>query len=180
MVLTHLYVEGRTVPYRTPLRSPFTSEVDARRSGATALTAAISPFGSFADPKGYPSGRGRRMYRAVHTAPNRSAGRRPARHKRRRGAQPHQTRDFTRREGSRSGVRLLAGTAQSDKPRDESELVAVLREQLTAERPAHSEARRLLAAALERIPPQLEAPSEQRGSPESGGEQEQDRAASLP
>jgi hypothetical protein len=35
-----------------------------------------------------------------------------------------------------------------------------LREQLEAERKAHAEARRLLAAALERIPPQLEAPQE--------------------
>jgi hypothetical protein len=43
-----------------------------------------------------------------------------------------------------------------------SELIATLREQLQAERQAHSEARRLLAAALERIPPQLEAPSEAR------------------
>ena len=33
-----------------------------------------------------------------------------------------------------------------------SELIATLREQLQAERQAHSEARRLLAAALERIP----------------------------
>jgi ferric-dicitrate binding protein FerR (iron transport regulator) len=40
-----------------------------------------------------------------------------------------------------------------------------LREQLQAERQAHAEARRLLAAALERIPPQLEAPE----SPESPG-----------
>jgi hypothetical protein len=35
-----------------------------------------------------------------------------------------------------------------------------LREQLEAERQGHAEARRLLAAALERIPPQLEAPRE--------------------
>jgi len=33
-----------------------------------------------------------------------------------------------------------------------------LREQLQAERQAHAESRRLLAAALERIPPQLESP----------------------
>src|SRR5215218_2684409 len=33
-----------------------------------------------------------------------------------------------------------------------------LREQLEAERQAHAEARRLLMAALERIPPQIEAP----------------------
>src|SRR5215207_7950836 len=42
-----------------------------------------------------------------------------------------------------------------------------LREQLQAERQAHSEARRLLAAALERIPPQLEAPTE-TPEPETG------------
>ena len=35
-----------------------------------------------------------------------------------------------------------------------------LREQLEAERQGHAEARRLLAAALERIPPQLEPPQE--------------------
>lgn len=45
------------------------------------------------------------------------------------------------------------------------ETIAVLREQLEAERQAHAEARRLLMAALERIPPQLEAPE----SPESEG-----------
>ena len=45
-----------------------------------------------------------------------------------------------------------------------------LRTQLEAERQAHAEARRLLAAALERIPPQLEAPSQEpRESPESPG-----------
>jgi hypothetical protein len=38
------------------------------------------------------------------------------------------------------------------------DLIATLHEQLEAERQAHAEARRLLAAALERIPPQLEAP----------------------
>ena len=51
-----------------------------------------------------------------------------------------------------------------------AELIATLREQLQAERQAHAEARRLLAAALERIPPQLEAPtapSEPRESPET-------------
>jgi excisionase family DNA binding protein len=38
------------------------------------------------------------------------------------------------------------------------ETIALLREQLEAERQAHSEARRLLLRALERIPPALEAP----------------------
>jgi hypothetical protein len=46
-----------------------------------------------------------------------------------------------------------------------------LRMQLEAERQGHAEARRLLAAALERIPPQLDAPAETPsdapGSPES-------------
>src|SRR5215208_2285516 len=39
--------------------------------------------------------------------------------------------------------------------------------QLEAERQAHAEARRLLMAALERIPPQLEAPPEAREAPET-------------
>ena len=63
------------------------------------------------------------------------------------------------------------------------ETIAALREQLEAERQAHSEARRLLMAALERIPAQLEAPSEaaetaeqeparQSPAPAAGGAQE--------
>jgi hypothetical protein len=39
------------------------------------------------------------------------------------------------------------------------ELIATLREQLDLERQAHAEARRLLAAALERIPPAIDAPA---------------------
>jgi len=42
--------------------------------------------------------------------------------------------------------------------------------QLEAERQAHAEARRLLMAALERIPPQLEAPPDERESPETDAE----------
>jgi DNA-directed RNA polymerase specialized sigma24 family protein len=53
-----------------------------------------------------------------------------------------------------------------------AELIATLREQLQAERQAHAEARRLLMAALERIPPQLEAPSEAQESPETVEEQQ--------
>ena len=45
--------------------------------------------------------------------------------------------------------------------------VAYLREQLAAERRANDENRRLLLAALERIPPQLEPPSEAEDAPES-------------
>ena len=47
-----------------------------------------------------------------------------------------------------------------------AELIATLREQLQAERQAHAEARRLLAAALERIPA-IEAPLE---APETADE----------
>ncbi len=44
-----------------------------------------------------------------------------------------------------------------------------LREQLEAEREAHAESRRLLLAALEKIPPAIEAPREARESPVSPG-----------
>jgi excisionase family DNA binding protein len=45
-----------------------------------------------------------------------------------------------------------------------------LERQLEAERGSSAELRRLLAAALERIPPQLEAPSEPREAPETATE----------
>jgi excisionase family DNA binding protein len=45
-----------------------------------------------------------------------------------------------------------------------------LERQLEAERGSSAELRRLLAAALERIPPQLEAPSEPRQAPETATE----------
>ena len=52
--------------------------------------------------------------------------------------------------------------------------VEYLREQLDREREANRENRRLLAAALERIPPQLEAPPEPPGAPETAaGEPEE-------
>ena len=67
----------------------------------------------------------------------------------------------------------------TDRPQSDSsalisakdETIATLRDQLEAERQAHAEARRLLMAALERIPPQLEAPQEARESPETVGEE---------
>jgi hypothetical protein len=49
------------------------------------------------------------------------------------------------------------------------ETIALLRLQLEAERQAHAEARRLLMAALERIPPQLEPPVD-RGDPQEARE----------
>jgi hypothetical protein len=69
------------------------------------------------------------------------------------------------REAGRVYV-LLAATTNRDKPAEESELVAVLREQLAAERQAHAEARRIIAGLVERIPA-IEAPSEARESPET-------------
>ena len=61
------------------------------------------------------------------------------------------------------------------------ETIATLRDQLEAERQAHAEARRLLMAALVRIPPQLEAPAspEARESPQTV-EEEPDRAEPRP
>jgi excisionase family DNA binding protein len=55
-----------------------------------------------------------------------------------------------------------------------SELIATLREQLQAERQAHAEARRLLAAALERIPLQLESPRDEQESPQAAAEDQSD------
>src|SRR5215211_9103487 len=52
---------------------------------------------------------------------------------------------------------------------DTDRLISTLEEQLALEREAHAEARRLLAAALERIPA-IEAPSEPRESPETPSE----------
>jgi hypothetical protein len=74
-------------------------------------------------------------------------------------------------------------TPEPGRPHDRTndrtgELIATLREQLEAERQAHAEARRLLAAALERIPA-IEAPSEPQESPVSGEEQ-QGRGAPRP
>ena len=51
-------------------------------------------------------------------------------------------------------------------PDHTEELIRTLREQLSAERQAHAESRRLLAAALERIPA-IEAPSDAPGASET-------------
>ena len=56
------------------------------------------------------------------------------------------------RDRSRSDVDALISAAKD-------ETIDALREQLQAERQAHAEARRLLMAALEKIPPAIEAPS---------------------
>jgi hypothetical protein len=52
-----------------------------------------------------------------------------------------------------------------------AEMIATLLEQVQAERQAHAETRMLLAAALERIPPQLEPPSGRSEAPVSPQEE---------
>jgi hypothetical protein len=69
--------------------------------------------------------------------------------------------------GGRVYVLLSADQESEQTPDHTAELIRTLQEQLAAERPAHAEARRLLMAALERIPPQLEAPQEAPESPET-------------
>jgi hypothetical protein len=54
------------------------------------------------------------------------------------------------------------------------ETIATLRDQLEAERQAHAESRRLLMAALEKIPPAIEAPPEARESPKTASEERSD------
>jgi excisionase family DNA binding protein len=79
------------------------------------------------------------------------------------------------REGGRLYVLLnTEPTPDPERTHDRtSELIAALREQLQAERQAHAEARRLLMAALERIPA-IEAPAsgatDERGPHQTGGE----------
>jgi hypothetical protein len=71
---------------------------------------------------------------------------------------PDQSVDRPRPDTDQTTDRLQSDNAALISAKDET--IAALREQLEAERQAHSGARRLLMAALERIPPQLEAPQE--------------------
>jgi hypothetical protein len=68
---------------------------------------------------------------------------------------------------------LLGYRLSTEQPHDHTaELIATVREQLQPKRQGHAEARRLLAAALERIPPQLKpgASTEPSESPEPRSE----------
>ncbi|PLS87785.1 MAG: hypothetical protein CYG60_00075 [Actinobacteria bacterium] len=56
--------------------------------------------------------------------------------------------------------------ASSDEPSDQVQLIAVLREQLAAEREANRENRRIIAGLVQRIP-ELEATLEPRDEPET-------------
>ena len=81
------------------------------------------------------------------------------------------------REAGRVYV-LLSDAANRDESINESQLVAILREQLAAERQAHSEARRIIAGLVERIPA-IEAPREAADAPETV-EGEPERAEPRP
>ena len=84
-----------------------------------------------------------------------------------------QSTDRPRPDTDQTADRLQSDNAALISAKDET--IAALREQLEAERQAHSGARRLLMAALERIPPQLEAPQEASEASETV-EEEPERA----
>jgi len=90
------------------------------------------------------------------------------------------------RQGGRVFVLLGQGqpteqTTERTGPTEDrtAELIDTLREQLSEERQAHAEARRLLMAALERIPPQLEAPRESPQTVEEEPEGSEPRPATV-
>src|SRR5215204_3869213 len=87
-----------------------------------------------------------------------------------------QTTDRPRPATDQTTDRLQSDSSALISAKDET--IATLRDQLEAERQAHAEARRLLMAALERIPA-LEAPPEPRESPETV-EEEPERAEPRP
>ena len=76
-----------------------------------------------------------------------------------------QSTNRTRPDIDQTADRLQSDSTALISAKDET--IATLRDQLEAERQAHAEARRLLMAALERIPPQIEAPQEARESPQT-------------
>jgi len=80
--------------------------------------------------------------------------------------------DRTRTTGDRPDDRSQSDASALISSKDET--IAALREQLEQANERDRENRRLLAAALERIPPQLEAPSEARESTQQTVEQEQE------
>ena len=72
--------------------------------------------------------------------------------------------DRTTPEHDQTSDRSRSDAAALISAKDET--IAALREQLQAERMAHGEARRLLMAALERIPPAIEPPRDEPHAPE--------------
>jgi hypothetical protein len=84
--------------------------------------------------------------------------------------------DRPRPDTDQTADRLQSDSSALISAKDET--IATLRDQLEAERQAHAEARRLLMAALERIPA-IEAPSDERESPQTV-EEEQGRGEARP
>jgi hypothetical protein len=88
-----------------------------------------------------------------------------------------QSTNRTRPDTDQTADRLQSDSTALISAKDET--ITTLRDQLEAERQAHAEARRLLMAALERIPPQLEAPQtaeeeRERTEPQSSTEGRQE------
>jgi hypothetical protein len=82
----------------------------------------------------------------------------------------------TREEGRLYVLLNIDPTSDPGRPHDRtndrtSELIETLKAQLEAERQAHAESRRLLAAALERIPA-IEAPADAPQEPETAADAE--------
>jgi excisionase family DNA binding protein len=75
----------------------------------------------------------------------------------------------TRRDQSQDRPSSSPGQSRDELVVELRDRIADLREQVLSERQAHAESRRLLAAALERIPPQIEAPRESPTPPDSPG-----------
>jgi hypothetical protein len=82
-----------------------------------------------------------------------------------------QSSDRLQPNADQTADRLQSDSAALISAKDET--IATLRDQLEAERQAHAEARRLLMAALERIPPQLEAPQEASEAAETAREEQE-------
>ncbi len=87
---------------------------------------------------------------------------------------------------SRDAERDVGDTPPEMSQPDSAALTSELRDrlryiegQLEAERQAHAEARRLLMAALERIPPQLEAPRESPDTVEDASEGAEPHSATI-
>jgi hypothetical protein len=78
--------------------------------------------------------------------------------------------DRTRHDNDQdtTGQRQDTGSGALISAKDET--IATLREQLQAERQAHAEARRIIAGLVERIPA-IEAPADERRTPETGEEE---------
>ena len=88
-----------------------------------------------------------------------------------------ETEDYPSSEGTFPPERGLHHVQHKELVEELRERVRFLERQVEEERDANRENRRLLAAALERIPPQIDAPREEGESPESVSEEPTDTPA---